>query len=109
MKLMHVLSVAALAAVSLTVAVRAGGDKIAFPENYAKGVMYWSFDRADNKQHRDYYAPKAAIDAAKKGQPLPSGTVLTMVQYSTKLGADGNPEKDANGRFIKGQARRLSR
>ena len=40
MKPMHVLSVAALAAVSLTVAVRAGGDKIAFPETYAKGVLY---------------------------------------------------------------------
>jgi hypothetical protein len=24
-----------------------------------------------------------------------------MLQYSTKLGADGNPEKDANGKFIK--------
>jgi len=23
------------------------------------------------------------------------------VQYAAKLGADGNPEKDANGRFIK--------
>jgi hypothetical protein len=82
-------------------AARAGGDKVAFPANYDKGVMYWSFDRADNKQHREYYAPAAAIEAAKKGQPLPHGTVLTMLQYSTKLGADGNPEKDANGKFIK--------
>ena len=30
-KPLHVLSIAALAAVSLTVAVRAGGDKVAFP------------------------------------------------------------------------------
>ena len=86
----------------MAVAARAGGDKVAFPASYDKGVMYWSFDRADNKQHREYFAPAAAIEAAKKGQPLPNGTVLTMVQYSTKLGADGNPEKDANGRFIKG-------
>ena len=33
---------------------------------------------------------------------MPDGTVLTLVQYRAKLGADGNPEKDANGRFIKG-------
>ena len=85
----------------IAVAAQAGGDKIAFPANYDKGVNYWSFDRADNKQHREYFAPAAAIEAAKKGQPLPHGTVLTMVQYSTKLGADGNPEKDANGKFIK--------
>ena len=88
-------------AAMIAVAARAGGDKVAFPASYDKGVMYWSFDRADNKQHREYYAPPAAIEAAKKGQPLPQGTVLTMVQYSTKLGADGNPEKDANGKFIK--------
>ena len=37
----------------------------------------------------------------KAGRPLPSGTVLTMVNYKAKLGADGQPEKDANGRFIK--------
>ena len=27
--------------------------------------------------------------------------MITLVQYRAKLGADGNPEKDANGRFIK--------
>ena len=39
--------------------------------------------------------------ARKAGRPLPSGTVITMVIYKAKLGADGQPEKDANGRFIK--------
>ena len=105
MKLYRTLALsAALAGAALAVvavAARAGADKIAFPANYDRGVMYWALDRADNKQHREYYAPAAAIEAAKKGQPLPHGTVLTMLQYSTKLGADGNPEKDANGKFIK--------
>ena len=101
MKPLHILSVAALAAISLTVAVRAGGDKVAFPADYAKGVLYTTVDRADVKQFRELYATKAAIDAVKAGQPIPSGTVLTMVNYKAKLGADGNPEKDANGRFIK--------
>ncbi|HYW61019.1 MAG TPA: cytochrome P460 family protein [Xanthobacteraceae bacterium] len=88
-------------ATMLAVAARAGGDKVTFPADYDKGVMYWSLDRADNKQHREYFAPAAAIEAAKNGQPLPNGTVLTMLQYSTKLGDDGNPVKDANGKFIK--------
>ena len=101
-KPLHVLSIAALAAVSLTVAVRAGGDKIAFPADYAKGVLYTTVDRADNKQYRELYAPKAAIDAVKAGKPIPSGTVLTLVQYKAVLNAAGEPEKDANGRFIKG-------
>ena len=44
----------------------------------------------------------AAIEAAKKGEPLPSGTVITMRQYAAKLDAQGNPEKAADGRFMKG-------
>jgi Cytochrome P460 len=102
MKLMHVLSVAALAAVSLTVAVRAGGDKIAFPENYAKGVLYTTVDRPDNKQYRELFSTPGAIAALKAGQPIPSGTVLTLVQYKAVLNAAGEPEKDAGGRFMKG-------
>jgi len=98
---MQVLSVAALAAVSLTVAVRAGGDKVVFPENYAKGVLYTTVDRPDNKQYRELYTSKAAIDAVKAGQPIPDGTVITMVNYKAKLNSAGEPEKDANGRFIK--------
>jgi hypothetical protein len=101
LKPIHVLSLAAIAAVSLSVAVRAGGEKVAFPADYAKGVLYTTVDRPDNKQFRELYAPRAAIDAVKAGKPIPSGTVLTMLNFKAKLGADGNPEKDANGRFIK--------
>lgn len=101
MKLVHVLSVAALAAVAFTVVALAGGDKVKFPENYAKGVLYTTVDRADVKQYRELFAPQAAIDAVKAGKPIPSGSVLTMVNYKAKLNAAGEPEKDANGRFIK--------
>src|SRR5262245_15606772 len=101
MKPLHVLSIAALAGISLSVAVRAGGQKVAFPGDYTKGVLYTTVDRADNKQFRELYAPKEAVDAVKAGKPIPSGTVLTMLNFKAKLGADGTPEKDANGRFIK--------
>jgi cytochrome P460 len=101
MRTMRVLSVAALAAVSLTVAVRAGGDKVVFPENYAKGVLYATVDRPDNKQYRELYTSKEAIDAVKAGRPIPDGTVITMVNYKAKLNAAGEPENDSNGRFIK--------
>src|ERR1044071_8688664 len=93
---------AALATAFAAVSARAGGDLIKFPENYASGLLYTTVDRPDNKQYRELYvSPRSAIDAAKKGEPLPSGTVLTLVQYKAKLDAQGNPEKDANGRFIK--------
>ena len=88
-------------ACALSLPVWAGGDLVKFPEDYAKGVLYTTVDRPDNKQYRELFVSKEAVEAAKKGQPLPDGTVITLVQYAAKLGADGNPEKDANGRFIK--------
>ena len=93
---------AALATAFAAVSARAGGDLVKFPENFASGLLYTTVDRPDNKQYRELYvSPPAAIEAAKKGESLPSGTVLTLVQYAAKLDANGNPEKDANGRFIK--------
>ena len=38
----------------LALSALAGGDKIAFPEDYAKGVMYGTVDRHDNMQYREY-------------------------------------------------------
>jgi hypothetical protein len=81
--------------------VRAGADKVAFPEDFAKGVAYMSIDRAGGKAISEYYTSREAIEAAKKGMPLPSGTVITAVNFAAQLDAQGNPVKDANGRFIK--------
>ena len=92
----------ALGVLAVVVSAHAGGEKVVFPEDYAKGVLYTTVDRADNKQFRELFTSAAAIEAAKKGQPMPNGTVITLVQYAAKLDAQGNPEKDANGRFIKG-------
>jgi hypothetical protein len=102
MRLVPLLSAAALAAVSLTVAVRAGGDLVQFPQDYAKGVLYATVERPDLKQYRELYAPAEAVAAAKAGNPMPSGTVLTMLNYQALLTAAGEPQKDAKGRFIKG-------
>lgn len=93
---------AALAGTAIAQMAQFGGDKIKFPEGYAQHVLYTTVDRADNKQYRELYSTPQAVAAAKAGQPLPMGTVLTLVQYKAKLDAGGNPEKDANGRFIKG-------
>jgi hypothetical protein len=103
MKALQVLAVAALAGAALCAVAQAGGDNIKFPENYAKGVMYQIKDRPDNKQYRELFSTPEAIEAVKTGKPIPSGTVLTLVQYKAKLDAAGEPEKDANGRFIKGE------
>ena len=68
-------TIAAIAGLTtiLIIQARAGGDKGAFPANFDKGALYTTVDRP----------------------------VITLVQYAAKLDAAGNPEKDANGRFIK--------
>jgi len=81
----------------------AGPEKIKFPSDYLKGVLYQTLDRPDTKQYRELYAPAAAVEAVRKGQPIPHGTVLTLVQWSVQQDDKGNPIKDANGRFIKNQ------
>ena len=86
-------AIAYASAALVAVAARAGGDKVVFPENYSSGTLYTTVDRADNKQFRELYvSPPAAVEAAKKGEPMPSGTVVTLVQYAALLDASGNPQ-----------------
>src|SRR5437867_6702354 len=95
-----------VAAGALAVAARsipAGPEKIAFPANYKDHVLYATLDRYDTKQYRGLYGTPEAVRAAKEGKPIPSGSVLTLVQYKAQVDAQGNPVKDANGRFVKGE------
>jgi Cytochrome P460 len=98
-----VATVATVFGVALTFQVRAGADKVAFPDNYATGVMYLSLDKPESKQVHQVYAMPEAFAAARKDQPMPSGTVFTVVRYSAQLDAQGNPIKGADGQFVKGE------
>ena len=93
-------AVGAVAAAGVVIQVRASADKVGFPENYDKGVHYLTVDKP-SKQVHEFYAAPGAIEAARKGEPMPDGTVLTGVHYSAKLDADGNPVKGPDGRFVK--------
>ena len=77
--------------------------KVAFPDNYSTGVMYLSIDKAESKQVHQLYAMPEAFAAARKDQPMPSGTVFTVVRYAAQLDAQGNPIKGADGQFVKGE------
>jgi hypothetical protein len=87
--------------------VRAANDKFTFPADYAKGVEYLTVDKP-NKQIHVFYAPRAAVEAARAGKPMPDGTVFVGVHYNAKLDAQGNPEKDANGRFVRADLRQYA-
>jgi hypothetical protein len=70
------------------VEVRAGADKVAFPDNYAQGRSSL-IDRAQNKQLIQYYVTPQAIDAAKRGKPLPGGTDIAAVAFASRLDEQG--------------------
>jgi plastocyanin len=81
----------------------AGPEKIQFPANWSSFVLYTTVDRYDVKQYRELYASSPeAVQAMKDGKPLPHGTVLVLVPYKAQVDAQGNPVKDGNGRFLKG-------
>ena len=80
----------------------AGPEKVAFPAGYKDHVLYATVDRYDIKQYRELYGTPEAVRAMKEGRPLPSGSVLTLIQYKAQVDAQGTPIKDAYGRFVKG-------
>ena len=104
MKKMHLATLAAClsAAAAPALAQNPGPNKIPFPENWDKGVLYGTVDRHDIKQFRELWATKPAVDAVKAGKPIPQGTVLTLVQYKAKVDDKGAPLRDPKGRFQKG-------
>ena len=95
--------VASVCGIALVVQVQASADKVAFPENYAKGVKWLVVDKPDAKQVHEIYGMPDAIEAARKGQPMPNGTVFTVVRNAAQLDAQGNSVKGADGRLVKGE------
>lgn len=75
----HTLATALVLAVAATLPwqARAGGELVTFPENDAEGVRYAIVERGNLRE--EIYTSRAAIDAVKNGQPIPSGTVISLV------------------------------
>jgi hypothetical protein len=67
------------AALGLAGQAIAGRDLVGFPEGFAEGVRYAVVTRGDIRE--ELYTSRAAIDAARNSKPLPSGTVITLVDY----------------------------
>ena len=67
------------ATISLAGQAEAGGDLVKFPEDHAEGVHYATVNRGNIRE--EIFTSRTAIDAVKNGQPIPSGTVITLVDY----------------------------
>lgn len=64
---------------SLCSSVWAGGELVRFPGDYANGILYTTVHRGNIKE--DIYVNQEAIEAVKNGLEIPSGTVITLVDY----------------------------
>jgi len=64
---------------AVTLQVRAGGGLVTFPENFTDGVLYATVTRGNLKE--EIFTSRAAIVAVKNGQRIPSGSVITLVDY----------------------------
>jgi plastocyanin len=91
----------AVVAVAQQALVPPGPNKLTFPQNWDKGVMYATVDRHDTKQYREFYTSAEAVKAARDGKEIPNGTVITLAAYAAKVDAEGKPVKDSYGRFVK--------
>jgi hypothetical protein len=59
--------------------IRAGSEPVKLPESYTAGVLYATVERGNITA--EMFTSRAAIDAGKRGQPIPRGTVITLVDY----------------------------
>lgn len=94
-------SLVALSAVALSTGAWAGPEKVKFPHDYLKGVLYQTVDRADVKQYRELYTQREVVEAVRNGRPIPAGAVITLVQWSVHQDEKGVPLKGPDGRFLK--------
>jgi len=74
---------------------------VTFPDGYRERfVKYHTINFPATKQVRYYYADKAAVAAAKAGNPLPDGTMLLVEVNAAKLDAEGQPLTGADGFYV---------
>lgn len=52
---------------------------IEFPENYEEGVLYTTVTRGS--AFEELYTSKETIEAVQNGEPIPSGTIITLKIY----------------------------
>ena len=76
-------------------------DRVGFPEGYQTSYkLFYIFDIPENKRLLMVYANDNA-SSIKPGEPFPYGSILAMETYSAKQDAQGNPEKNTEGHYIK--------
>jgi hypothetical protein len=56
-----------------------GSSLIQFPEDYREGVLYTTVTRGN--AYEELFTSRETIEAVQNGEPIPNGTVITLVIY----------------------------
>ena len=72
-------AIAFSAAVAVGIQVHAETNRVQFPENLDDLVHYTTIRRGEVTEH--IMTTREAMDAVKKGQPIPNGTHFVLVDY----------------------------
>src|SRR4051812_45222133 len=70
---------ATVVAALLIAGADAADDRVTFPAGYMNGVHYGTVRRGNIRE--ELYASAATIAAAKRDEPAPSGSVITLADY----------------------------
>jgi cytochrome c553 len=75
--------------------------KMAFPKDFPKGfTLYSTVNKEGKNAVAKQYINAAGLAAAKAGKPLPSGTIIMVVNYAAKLDPDKKPVVDKDGSWV---------
>jgi hypothetical protein len=89
----------------LATSALAGPENVTFPEGYQESfTQYGTVNRADErKQVVKIFANDAALESAKAGAPLASGSVIAMEVYKAELDTEEEPVVGEDGFFVPGE------
>lgn len=74
---------------------------LAFPEGFKDTyTKYHTINFPATRQVRHYYTNPAALQAAKKGKPLPDGSYLITEVFAAKLDAEQKPVMGSDGYYV---------
>jgi len=74
---------------------------VPYPADYrASFVRYLTVDRPDATV-RDLYINPEAVDALRRGQPLPENTVIVIEAFTAAVDASGDPVSDPDRRYVR--------
>jgi hypothetical protein len=78
-------------------------SNVELPENYRTEFLHYAtVDHSDAVIRNIYISPQAANDL-QVGYSLPNQTIIVIEAYNAELDLDGEPLRDANGRYIKAE------